>query len=75
MPLKPVFLWETAEIADVIYLLSEGKVIEKGSPVQLKRSSSQWVQQFMQGLPDGPVPFHYPGETLANDLFMQKEST
>jgi len=65
---------ETAEIADVIYLLSEGKVIEKGSPVQLKRSSSQWVQQFMQGLPDGPVPFHYPGASLAEDLFEQEES-
>ena len=65
---------ETAEIADVIYLLSEGKVIEKGSPVQLKRSSSQWVQQFMQGLPDGPVPFHYPGSSLAEDLFEQEES-
>jgi len=65
---------ETAEIADEIYLLSEGKVIEKGSPVQLKRSSSQWVQQFMQGLPDGPVPFHYPGATLAEDLFEQEES-
>lgn len=65
---------ETAEMADVIYLLSEGKVIEKGSPVQLKRSSSQWVQQFMQGLPDGPVPFHYPGASLAEDLFKQEES-
>ena len=65
---------ETAEIADTIYLLSEGKVIEKGSPVQLKRSSSQWVQQFMQGLPDGPVPFHYPGKTLEEDLFNQKVS-
>jgi len=65
---------ETAEIADYIYLLSESKVIESGSPVQLKRSSSQWVQQFMQGLPDGPVPFHYPGNTLADDLFEQKAS-
>jgi len=65
---------ETTEIADTIYLLSEGKVIEKGSPVQLKRSSSQWVQQFMQGLPDGPVPFHYPGVTLEEDLFKQKVS-
>ncbi|MDF1587625.1 MAG: ATP-binding cassette domain-containing protein [Gammaproteobacteria bacterium] len=59
---------ETAEIADYIYLLSGGKVIEKGSPVQLKRSSSQWVQQFMQGLPDGPVPFHYPGTDFSDDL-------
>lgn len=64
---------ETAEIADSIYLLSGGKVIEKGSSVQLKKSSSQWVQQFMQGLPDGPVPFHYPGSTFANDLLSPEE--
>lgn len=59
---------ETAEIANYIYLLSGGKVIEKGTPIQLKHSSSLWVQQFMQGLPDGPVPFHYPGDAFAKDL-------
>ena len=64
---------ETAEIADYIYLLSGGKIIEKGSPVQLKRSSSQWVQQFMQGLPDGPVPFHYAGPDYAEDLLNPEE--
>jgi len=65
---------EAAEISDYIFLLSGGKVIEHGSPVQLKRSSSQWVQQFMQGLPDGPVPFHYPGPSLEDDLFKQELS-
>jgi phospholipid/cholesterol/gamma-HCH transport system ATP-binding protein len=64
---------ETAEIADNIYLLSGGKVIEQGSPVQLKRSGSQWVQQFMQGLPDGPVPFHYAGPDYAEDLLNPEE--
>ncbi len=59
---------EASEIADHIYLLSGGKVIEQGSPVQIKRSSSLWTQQFMQGLPDGPVPFHYPGDDFAGDL-------
>lgn len=65
---------EASEIADFIYLLSGGKVIEKGSSVQLKKSSSQWVQQFMQGLPDGPVPFHYPGVTLQQDLLTPETS-
>lgn len=64
---------ETAEIADYIYLLSGGKIIEQGSPVQLKRSGSQWVQQFMQGLPDGPVPFHYAGPGYADDLLKPEE--
>jgi phospholipid/cholesterol/gamma-HCH transport system ATP-binding protein len=64
---------ETAEIADHIYLLSGGKVIEQGSPVQLKHSSSQWVQQFMQGLPDGPVPFHFPGPDFVDDLLSPED--
>lgn len=64
---------ETSEIADHIYLLSGGKIIEQGSPVQLKRSNSQWVQQFMQGLPDGPVPFHFTGPDYADDLLKPEE--
>ncbi len=59
---------ETAEIADEIYVLSGGKVIESGSPTQLKQSSSQWVKQFMHGLSDGPVPFHFPGTGFVDDL-------
>lgn len=59
---------ETAEIADEIYLLSGGKVIEQGTPEQLNKSQSGWVEQFMQGLPDGPVPFHYPGHGFKEDM-------
>jgi phospholipid/cholesterol/gamma-HCH transport system ATP-binding protein len=59
---------ETAEIADEIYLLADGKVIEKGTPAELGKSSSKWVEQFMQGLPDGPVSFHYPGKEFSDDL-------
>jgi len=59
---------ETAEIADEIYVLSGGKVIENGTPNQLKESSSQWVKQFMHGLADGPVPFHFPGKEFVDDL-------
>ena len=59
---------EAASISDYIYLISQGTVVEHGSPQQLRDSSSQWVQQFMQGLPDGPVPFHYPAPALLDDL-------
>lgn len=59
---------ETAEIADEIYLLSDGKVIEKGAPDELAQSKSEWVRQFMDGLPDGPVPFQYPGTDFEADL-------
>ena len=59
---------ETAAIADYIYLLSGGKVVAHGSPEALGRADSAWAQQFMQGLPDGPVPFHYPAADYATDL-------
>ncbi len=59
---------ETAEIADLIYLISDGKVIEHGASDAMMRSESGWTKQFMHGLPDGPVPFHYPATELGEDL-------
>ena len=60
---------ETSQIADLIYVISDGRVIESGSPQALRESGGEWTRQFMEGLPDGPVPFHYPAPDLADDLF------
>lgn len=60
---------ETAAIADLIYVISDGRVIESGSPQQLRDSGGEWTRQFIEGLPDGPVPFHYPAPDLVQDLF------
>lgn len=60
---------ETASIADYIYILSEGHVIAFGTPEELKKSETAQVQQFMQGLADGPVPFHYPAPDYKTELF------
>jgi phospholipid/cholesterol/gamma-HCH transport system ATP-binding protein len=62
---------EAAAIADYIYLLSGGKVVEHGTPESLNRSASPWVNQFMHGLPDGPVPFHYTATAYADDLLTE----
>jgi phospholipid/cholesterol/gamma-HCH transport system ATP-binding protein len=59
---------ETASIADYIYVLSGGKVVGEGTPEELSKSDSQWVSQFMGGLADGPVPFHYPGRDYLDEL-------
>lgn len=59
---------ETATIADRMYLIAEGQVIEQGPPEQLRHSESAWTRQFMRALPDGPVPFHYPAPPYADDL-------
>jgi len=59
---------EVSAISDRIYLIAEGKVIEQGSPAELLQSPSKWAQQFLQGKPDGPVPFHYPAIPFADEL-------
>jgi phospholipid/cholesterol/gamma-HCH transport system ATP-binding protein len=63
---------EVTSIADYIYLIADGKIIGQGKPQQLKADETPQVQQFMQGLPDGVVPFHYPAKDYAEDLFEQK---
>ena len=59
---------ETARIADDVYVIAQGKVIEHGTPDAVMASRSAWVRQFMRGLADGPVPFHYPAPSLEQDL-------
>jgi len=63
---------EALEISDLVYVISGGKVIESGSPRQLLQSGGAWTRQFLGGLPDGPVPFHYPAPPLAEDLLEGK---
>jgi len=59
---------ETASIADQVYVISQGRVMAEGSPEQVLASESDWVRQFLRGLPDGPVHFHYPASALAQDF-------
>ena len=59
---------ETAAISDYIYVISEGRVVGHGTPDDLDATDSDWVSQFMEGLADGPVPFHYPAPDYSEDL-------
>lgn len=62
---------ETASIADDLYIIAEGRIVAHGTPAEIAADRSAWVRQFMDGLPDGPVRFHYPAPELADDLFAQ----
>ncbi len=59
---------ETLGIADLVYVISQGKVVARGSPETLQQTDSPWVRQFMRGEADGPVPFHYPAPPYLEDL-------
>ena len=59
---------ETSLIADYIYVISDGKIVDQGSPKAIQQSSSPWIRQFMAGAADGPVHFHYPAKDYIDDL-------
>ena len=59
---------EIATVADRSYLISDGKVAASGSPDELSNTSSELVRQFMHGMADGPVAFHYAAPNYAEQL-------
>ena len=61
---------ETFEIADYVYFIANGRIGAEGTPAELSRSTDPFVRQFLDAAPDGPVPFHYPGQSLAEDFGM-----
>lgn len=61
---------EALSISDYVYIIADGRVIGEGTPQSVLQQSSPQLQQFIQGLPDGPVPFDYPAAPL-KDAFLQ----
>lgn len=61
-------LAETASIADYLYVVGDGQVLGQGTPDELMNSDNPRIRQFMQGEPDGPVPFHFQAPEYLSDL-------
>jgi len=61
-------VYESLKIVDYLYFVSEGRIIAQGTPEEVQASSDPFVRQFVDGAPDGPVPFHYPAPVYADEL-------
>jgi len=59
---------EISTVADSVFLLSGGKAVAHGTPQQLQSYPSEIVRQFIGGLADGPVPFHFPAPDYFDEL-------
>jgi phospholipid/cholesterol/gamma-HCH transport system ATP-binding protein len=59
---------EISTVADRSFLISHGKVVASGSPDELRNTTSDLVRQFMHGMADGPVAFHYSAPDYAEQL-------
>ena len=63
---------EALQISDYAYVISDKKIIGQGTPSEVLNQSLPALTQFVQGLPDGPVPFHYPASPLVKDLLREE---
>jgi phospholipid/cholesterol/gamma-HCH transport system ATP-binding protein len=65
---------EISMVSDAVFLLSGGKVAAKGTPQELRSYPSEIVRQFVGGLADGPVPFHFPAPDYFGELLARGEN-
>ena len=59
---------ETFAIADHIVFIANGNIVAQGTPDELRASTDPLAQQFFTASPDGPVEFHYPAASVADDF-------
>ncbi|PXY95068.1 phospholipid ABC transporter ATP-binding protein MlaF [Frischella perrara] len=59
---------EVLSIADYVYIIAEKHIIAGGTAEEIRQNNDPRVKQFLDGLADGPVPFHYPAEDYKTDL-------
>jgi phospholipid/cholesterol/gamma-HCH transport system ATP-binding protein len=59
---------EALGVVDYVFFMAGGRVIAKGTPQEIRASAEPFVNQFVNGSAQGPVPFHYPAGEYRDDL-------
>jgi phospholipid/cholesterol/gamma-HCH transport system ATP-binding protein len=61
---------ESLKVVDYVYFIDNGVVVAEGPTEEVAHSKEPFVRQFVDGLEDGPVGFHFPSRPYAQDLRM-----
>jgi phospholipid/cholesterol/gamma-HCH transport system ATP-binding protein len=61
-------VYESMKIVDYMYFVSGGRIIAQGTPDEMRSTADAFVRQFVDGAPDGPVPFHYPAVPYRDEV-------
>ena len=64
-------LEQTFAVADHVIILANGKIATQGTPDDVRQSTDPLVYQYVNALSDGPVRFHYPGPSVAQDFGLE----
>jgi phospholipid/cholesterol/gamma-HCH transport system ATP-binding protein len=62
---------ETFLIADHVVFLANGRIAAQGTPAEMRATNDPLVRQFIDAEADGPVRFHYPASTVAEDFRLE----
>lgn len=62
---------ESLKIVDYVYFVADGAIIAEGTAEEIRASDEPFVRQFVHGEIDGPLPFHYPGGSVGQDLRLE----
>ena len=58
-------VYESLKIVDYLYFVSRGpRSSPRARAAEVRASGDAFVRQFVDGEPDGPVPFHYPARAV-----------
>jgi len=55
-------------IADKVAMVHKGELVAFGTPEEIKNSDNPYVQQFINGRPEGPIDFFKENDTLFEDI-------
>ena len=58
-------------VADVMVMLYDGKVVESGTPDEIRHTQNPLARQFITGAPDGPIPLRQSFTDYAEDLLTE----
>ena len=59
---------ETFRVANHVVILGNGGIAAQGTPEEVRANPDPLVQQFIHARATGPVAFHYPGASVADDF-------
>jgi phospholipid/cholesterol/gamma-HCH transport system ATP-binding protein len=59
---------EALRLADYLYILGDGVIAAHGPTAEMAASTDPFVHQFLHAEPDGPVRFHFPARSIAQDV-------
>lgn len=59
---------ETFRVSNHVVILGNGGIAAQGTPDEIRANPDPLVQQFIHARATGPVAFHYPGASVADDF-------